>query len=492
MTLLTTDNTVTVPAGATGRKAITARRYERRGLLAINPSAFFEAFFVDESQEPENEEQGDCVIVNVRGPLEHREHYWCDSYEAILRRVRAACDTGARAVVLCFDSPGGDVQGCFDTAKAIRAACNAAGKELHAYVEGECASAAYALASQCQSITMSYSAIVGSIGVLSSRDDVSEMNASRGLRVALVTSGARKADGHPDQPITDAELESTQAIVDSMARVFFDLVAEGRGLRPQAIEQLQARVFHGGSALAAGLADTIGDRAAALARSASVGGKAMAKKMSYEELRAVLAEAAEGDDPNAKAAKRALAALDESESPAAEGGEAEETAEGDAPAPEDDKPAAPEAQAESGTGEEKTAEAAYRIALKAQQENAQLRAQLRKRDESEERERLIASRPDLAADTVSLLAKAPIGLVREHIASLPPLAATAGAGGLKNPRVAALGRAPAAGATQPGAAASQLPPEEKAALDARMGLGAVTQVVTENEYKLTLGAFKRS
>ena len=41
-------------------------------------------------------------------------------------------------------------------------------------------------------------------------------------------------------------------------------------------------------------------------------------------------------------------------------------------------------------------------------------------------------------------------------------------------------------------AASQLPPEEKAALDARMGLGAVTQVVTENEYKLTLGAFKRS
>jgi ClpP class serine protease len=483
---------------------ITARRYERRGLLAINPSAFFDSFFVDEEQQPENQEAGNCVVVTVRGPLEQRAHFWCDSYEAILRRVQAACETSARAVVLCFDSPGGDVQGCFDTAVAIRAACEAARKELHAYVEGECASAAYALASQCQSITISTSSIVGSIGVLSSRDDVSAMNASRGLRVALVTSGARKADGHPDQPITDAELESTQAIVDSMAQVFFDLVAQGRGLRSEAVAQLQARVFHGVAAMQAGLADAMGSLTTVLANAASPEGtkSIMAKKMSYEELRAVIAEAAEGDDPNAKAAKRALAAMDESPAPAAEGGESEETAEGgeseetaEGETPETDepkpKPKPGEAAKRAAAGEEeKTAKAAYRIALKAQTEAAGLRAELRTRDEAAERQTLIASRPDLAADTVSLLTRAPIDLVREHIAGLAPLKAEAGAGGLRNPRVTALAGKPTVGNVPPGTA-SQLPPDEKAALDARMGLTQGGLQVVSNEYKLTLGAFKQ-
>jgi ClpP class serine protease len=483
---------------------ILARRYERRGLLAIEPRALFESFFVDSAQEREVAELGGCALVDVRGPLEHHAHMWCDSYESILARVEQACASNARAVVLRFDSPGGDVSGCFETALAIRAACDAAGKPLHAFVEGECASAAYALASQCLSISVAISALVGSIGVLSSREDVTAMNAARGLRVALVMSGVRKGDGHPDMPITDAEIANTQSIVDSMAAVFFDLVATGRQLKPAAIAGLQARVFHGEAAVQAGLADAVGTLTNVLALAASPAGgtRIMAKKMSYEELRAVVAEAAEGDDPNAKAAKRALAAMDESApeaegetpEPEAEGGETEETAEGEVEPDGDEAPKPkPAAKRAEGSDDEKTAtaNAAYRMALKAQADNAKLRAQLRQRDEAAERQQLIASRPDLPTDTVSLLARAPIALVREHIAGLAPLKAEAGVSipvGFKNPRVLALSK-PLAGKPEPDGA-SHLPADEKADLDARMGLTEPGLHVITNEYKLTLGAYK--
>jgi hypothetical protein len=128
------------------------------------------------------------------------------------------------------------------------------------------------------------------------------------------------------------------------------------------------------------------------------------------------------------------------------------------------------------------------MALKAQADNAKLRAQLRQRDEAAERQQLIASRPDLPTDTVSLLARAPIALVREHVAGLPALKPDATAGGLKNPRMVAYGK-PVTGKGEPDGA-SHLPAAEKADLDARMGLSEPGLHVISNEYKLTLGAYK--
>jgi hypothetical protein len=303
---------------------------------------------------------------------------------------------------------------------------------------------------------------------------------------------------------------NTQSIVDSMAGVFFDLVANGRRLKPAAIAQMQARVFHGAAAVQVGLADAVGTLTTVLAMGASGGMNIMAKKMSYEELRAALAEAAEGDDPNAAAVKRALAAMDEAApdsaegetpEPDAEGEEMDPEAEGDAePDGDEEKPkpaaaAAARRRAEGGD-EDKTATAAYRMALKAQTDNAKLRAQLRQRDEAAERQQLIASRPDLPTDTVSLLARAPIALVREHIASLAPLKAEAAppartaAGGLKNPRVVAFAKPVVGKGEHPDA--SHLPSGEKADLDARMGLSEAGLHVVSSDYKLTLGAYKSS
>lgn len=458
---------------------VRGHQYERRGLLAIDPKAFWEIFFCDD-EPSDNTEIGEVTIVDVRGPLEQHSHPWCDSYEDIVARVRAACQSSCKAVVLRFDSPGGDAQGCFDAADEIPQLCAAAGKQLHAYVDGDCSSAAYALASQCESITISVSALVGSIGVLSCRDDVSSMNAQRGLRVALITSGARKADGHPDQPITDAELASTQAIVDSMAGVFFELVARGRGMAVEAVAQLQAKVFHGASAVSAGLVDEIGPLSKVLAR---VAGDATGDPImgAYEKARANLQEAAKGDDANAAAARAALEALEN----ASGAGEEDPPAEPEPEKKPDEGAAAPApapAASDPPKDPEALAAAAYRLALKAERDNMNLRAELKKRDDIEERRKLIASRPGLAPEMVALLERAPMDLVRETIAALPAAPTT----------TTTLERAPLRGEAQGQPTAARLPPSEKQKLDERMGLVAAQNVVTDTEYKQTFGTARPS
>jgi ClpP class serine protease len=478
----------------------TAMRYERRGYLAIAPKAFFELFFMD-ARAPENSEVGDAVIVDIRGPLEQHAHYCYDSYEAITARVAAACETAARTVILRFDSPGGEVAGCFETARALRTMCSAAGKRLFAFAEGDCCSAAYALASAAECVVLAESALIGSIGVLVERCDVSARNAADGVRVQFITSGARKADGHPEQPVSDAEIEQMQSIVDSMAGSFFALVAE---LRPrmsaELLAGLQAKIFHGNGAVAVGLADQLGSLSdvLALASVTQPGATAMADKSPYEVARAALEEAAKGEDANAAAAKRALAALgegggdepkkeeeDPEKEPAAVSEDEEARAEGgDVTEPDGDEP--PPKKKES------MAAAAYRVAIAAQKMSEATQAELRKRDEVAERARLISSRPDLSAEMSKILQKAPMDLVREHIAGMPKLTGKLAANPRANAAAGGGGVAPTRGAEEGDPNASRLPANEKQALDMRMGLLGESTGVENSAYKLRLGVVKPS
>lgn len=458
---------------------VTAVRYERIGsVLAIAPKAFFETFFMYDEPSRENTEAGEAVIVDIRDPLEQRSHYCYDSYEDVLARVHAACATAARAVILRFDSPGGEAAGCFEAAREMRAICDAAGKPVHAYIEGDCCSAAYAFAAACTSITIGETALCGSVGVVMCREDFSAQNTARGIRVAFITSGARKADGHPDQPITDAELASLQGVIDAMGQVFFAHVSATRGIAVDAIAQLEAKIFDGQAAVAAGLADEVGSLASVLARIASgvtttTKGPTMA--MTYEEARAALEEVAGGDDANAKAAKAALAAMDAAAGGAPDG-------DGDKPPTDPDPDAADPAPGvddpKKKDDDQKAAAAAYREAIAARSEVAKMRAELKLERESAERRELLASRPGLDAAMTALLQKAPIELVRETISAMPasPI----------NPEP---GRAPLRGLAQ---TASGQAPDEKAKLDARMGLVPTNPQNMSTETKLVLSARRAS
>ena len=165
--------------------------------------------------------------------------------------------TPPKAVVLCLDSPGGVVAGLQETAKAIRRAADEAAIPIYAYINEMATSAAYALACSCDELYLPASGIAGSIGVISTMADQSAADAKAGIRVVTLTSGARKADGHPHVPISDEAIDVEQERVDALARQFFRHVSARRGLSVPKIASYEAGIFLGRGAVDVGLVDAV-------------------------------------------------------------------------------------------------------------------------------------------------------------------------------------------------------------------------------------------
>lgn len=466
-------------------------KYERQGLLALDPRAFMGAFVAPPNRE--NVLVGDVEVVSVSGPLEHHASAPMvlpngvtipapfDCYDAIVARVGAALAGKSKAVVLRIDSPGGLVAGVFDAARAIRAQAAAAGKEVIAYVDGTAASAAYALACAATRIVASDTAVIGSIGVIDTRVDLTAADAQMGVRVALVTSGSRKADGNPHQAMTAAELVERQSLVDSLAGVFFALVKDMRGVEA---EPLEARCFVGAAAKSAGLVDEIQSFSDLLASVASAGGDTMSATK-YEEARAALEEAAKGDGEEAKRAKAALAAMDDDgeESDDDEGDKdadatTAEVDEGDKDADEEAKAAAAAAGASASATVTISASTLAALTNKV----ATLEASHQK-SEAQKRADLLKGAP---AALAKALATAPLADVQAAMATLPK------APKVKAPPANAASATPAATRSGMPVSVSPAASKEAAEMDARMGLTPVVMGVKREGTRMTFGAMPAS
>lgn len=230
----------------------------------------------------------DVAIVHARGSLEHHVTPGADSYECLFDKIRRAmmgldaCEEGAdptppSAVILCIDSRGGVVAGLNSTVEAIRKMRVKLGVPLVAFVNEMAASAAYALACACDEILCPASAIVGSIGTISTMVSCTKQDEMMGVDVRLITSGARKADGHPHAPITDAAEEAERERVEKLASAFFDLVDESRDIPVKRLRAMNAAIYIGSDAKAKGLVDSVlslDDVARALSKAGPTGAAA--------------------------------------------------------------------------------------------------------------------------------------------------------------------------------------------------------------------------
>lgn len=242
--------------------------------------------------------------VRVEGPLAQRAwSCWVfggDGYDAIESRVRAALgDPRSRSLVIEYDSPGGEVAGCGVCADAIRAAAEASGKPVVSYVGELAASAAYWLASAADKIVTPASGVLGSIGVIATR--IEDAPRGDGRKVHLITSGARKADGHPTVPLSEDELAATQAKIDALADVFAGAVAERRGMSAADVRALEADVLIGADAVKRGLADQVGNMGSAVTMARELS-KATRRQQAMKAVNKALG-IAEDSDENVAAAR---------------------------------------------------------------------------------------------------------------------------------------------------------------------------------------------
>ena len=202
------------------------------------------------------------AVLSIDGPLKHKSEsewycYW-QTYEDLARDFKLVIeDPSVSAVVLKFDSPGGDVAGLNETVAIMKGMNAASGKPVVGYVDESCYSAAYALAMVCDELYLPESGGVGSIGVITAMSDVTAMLKKEGVRVEVIASGTKKTDGHPCVPLTDGAIKRTRQQVDKLAASFFELVSAGRGLSVETVAGFQAGTFSGQAAVDAGLADGV-------------------------------------------------------------------------------------------------------------------------------------------------------------------------------------------------------------------------------------------
>ncbi len=122
----------------------------------------------------------------------------------------------------------------------------------------ECAySAAYALASAADIITVPRTGGAGSLGVVACHVDISEALKSAGIKVTYIQYGERKTDGAPEKPLSDKAVEKFRTEIDSLSDIFVATVARNRSLRKSVVIGTEAATYLGADAVSVGLCDDL-------------------------------------------------------------------------------------------------------------------------------------------------------------------------------------------------------------------------------------------
>jgi ClpP class serine protease len=103
-------------------------------------------------------------------------------------------------------------------------------KPIHAILTESAYSAAYAIASAADRISVPRTGGVGSVGVITMHLDWTQRIKDDGLKVTIITYGSRKAEGSPLRELSDEALAAIQQDINTMGELFVNTVARNRGL----------------------------------------------------------------------------------------------------------------------------------------------------------------------------------------------------------------------------------------------------------------------
>ena len=191
---------------------------------------------------------GSSLVIDVIGPLYGdgvplNEVLGGTNYQSIVKEIKGAAGN-IDEVVFIFDSPGGDVQGCHETAELIKSLP----VETVAYVKGMCCPAAYYLASACDQVVVTETALVGSIGTV-----ISLWNAKSEEILTITNDDA--VFKHPETPMNTEAIAYYRDLCNKIAGRFQEFVASGRpGLSADAFS---GKVFVAEDAVSLGLIDDV-------------------------------------------------------------------------------------------------------------------------------------------------------------------------------------------------------------------------------------------
>ena len=203
---------------------------------------------------------GKTAIVNVIGTI-HKDK----TRELMDTFKRIEHDRTVSNVLLCIDSPGGQLDSLADLSTMIQRGRKS--KRLIAYCDDHALGAAYWIASQESGIYANSTAMIGDLGVYTTVTDSSKQAERSGLRVHVIRSGEHKGAGTPGTEITPEQLAEAKRLVDRFGKLFVESVARGRGVSESIAKRwADGRVHVGAQAKALGLINGVETFETTLAR----------------------------------------------------------------------------------------------------------------------------------------------------------------------------------------------------------------------------------
>lgn len=233
------------------------REYASR--LAAMPESMLDYDDFYNPRQPMTMDNDGIAVIHVAGmlldeaPPIYEKLGLATTYPTLIAELEQAVEVGAQGICLVINSGGGHVSGNIEAAKAVKSV----GIPTVAFCKGMACSAAYAIASQADSILATPSATVGNIGTILSWPDDDEFWRMMGIEwKAMTNQGADLKSTFHTEPDA-AQLAFLQEELDQMGADFQQLVAEARPeIDP---ETNRAGWYYGDKAEALGIIDGQGN-----------------------------------------------------------------------------------------------------------------------------------------------------------------------------------------------------------------------------------------
>lgn len=224
-------------------------------------------------REPRYANEASVAIIAVHGTLTKRGSSMTAGLLDHRQALRqAAKDPDVSAILLHFDSPGGNMAGLEDFAGDILTARQQ--KPVWGYAEDLCCSAAYYLASQTLKLYANSTAVIGSIGVFTVVPDFSALYAREGIKLHKFVAGQPyKGAGVMGTELSAEQAEELQRQIEEANGYFLTALQRGRGFSTERVRELNTgAVWIGQKAVKERLVDgidSLDNVLAALSRSVS-------------------------------------------------------------------------------------------------------------------------------------------------------------------------------------------------------------------------------
>lgn len=203
--------------------------------------------------------EGGVAVIHVNGVISRYSSLFqaiCGgtSTQALAKDLtQAVNDPAIRSIVLNVDSPGGDANGIHEFAEMVYQARGQ--KPIKAYAGGDCASAAYWIATAADEVVIDATARLGSIGVVMTIQRAKDDEDVETLEIVSSQSPNKRLD-----PSSKEGKKAYQARLDELADIFVDRVARNMAVeRETVLEEFgQGGILIGQSAVDKGMATKLG------------------------------------------------------------------------------------------------------------------------------------------------------------------------------------------------------------------------------------------